>query len=347
MSDPVPTAPNPGGDFQVPDAPSPEAGVPEFGAPEVPAVLTLHGGPARSIWRIRLDKLLGDRLASGSLVFLLVLIVACLMAKPLALFLNVDPYTTDLFRRFAGPSGQHWLGTDDLGRDVLIRLLYGGQVSIAVGLLATLLMTVIGVVIGVTAGFVGGRTDAFLMRVTDCMLALPLVPLLIVLGSLDLTKLGFSETLASSPLYIVIRIVVIIALVDWTTIARIARAGALQVRERDYVRAARISGASRRYNMLVHVLPNISTALIVAATLMVGRVILLESTLSFLGFGIIPPTPSWGNMLTNAQELIISAPQLAMYPGLLIFATVMAVNFVGDGARHAFDPRSESEGGGQ
>lgn len=299
--------------------------------------------PEQSIWQMRRENFLRHRLASASALFLILLVIACLMAAPLGWLLGVDPYSTDLFRRFEAPSAQHWLGTDDLGRDVLVRLLRGGQVSIAVGVVATGLMCLIGVSIGMIAGFVGGRTDAFLMRVTDCMLALPLIPLLIVLGSLDLAKLGFAATLADSPIYIFLRIVTVIALVDWTTMARVARAGTLQVRDRDYVRAATISGAGQRYNMLTHVLPNISTGIIVAATLSVGRVILLESTLSFLGFGIVPPTPTWGNMLTNAQELIISAPQLAIYPGLLIFLTVMAVNFVGDGVRHAFDPRSDSE----
>ncbi|MET0270414.1 MAG: ABC transporter permease [Sphingomonas sp.] len=304
-------------------------------------VLALHLPPSKSIWRMRLDNFRHHRLAMAAGIFLILLAVACLMARPLELMLGVDAYSTDLFGRFAAPSARHWLGTDDLGRDVLVRLLYGGQVSIAVGLLSTALMCGIGIAIGLVAGFVGGRTDAVLMRFTDLMLSLPLVPLLIVLGSLDVTKLGFSREIADSSTYVFLRIVVIIAVVDWTTLARMARAGTLQVRDRDYVKAASISGASRRYNMRVHVLPNISTPLIVAATLMVGRVILLESTLSFLGFGIVPPTPSWGNMLTNAQELIISAPQLAIYPGLLIFLTVISVNFVGDGIRHAFDPRSE------
>lgn len=298
--------------------------------------------PAQSVWQLRLRNFRRHRLAYGSLVFLGLLVVACALAKPLELLLGVDAYTTDLLNRFARPGLQHWLGTDELGRDVFVRLLYGGQVSIAVGLVATALSCLIGVGIGLTAGFIGGRTEAVLMRMTDVMIALPLIPLLIVLGSLDLAKLGLEGVDATSSLSVFLRIVIIIALVDWTTIAGVSRAGALQVRERDYIKAATISGASRVYNMFVHVLPNISTPIIVAATLMVGRVILLESTLSFLGFGIVPPTPSWGNMLTNAQELIISAPAIAVYPGLLIFVTVMAVNFVGDGVRHAFDPRSDS-----
>jgi peptide/nickel transport system permease protein len=300
--------------------------------------------PPRSIWNMRAEKFRGHRLATFSLGFLVLLIVACALAWPLGQMLGTDATQTNLLARFKPPSATHWLGTDDLGRDVLIRLLYGGQVSIAVGVVATALMSVIGVAIGVTAGFIGGRTDSALMRVTDCVIALPLIPLLIVLGAVDLTKLGLSQAAAASPLYVFLRMVIIIALVDWTTMARIGRAGAIQVRDRDYVRAATVGGAGRRYNVFVHILPNISTPLIVAATLTVGRVILLESTLSFLGFGIVPPTPSWGNMLTNAQQLIISAPHLAIYPGLLIFATVMAVNFVGDGVRYAFDPRSENEG---
>lgn len=300
--------------------------------------------PPQTIWRMRLEKFTSHRLAAVSLVFLVLLALMCLCAGPLSHYLDVDPYTTNLLARFKPPSAQHWLGTDDLGRDVLVRLLDGGQVSLAVGLVTTMLLTLIGVSIGVTAGFMGGRVDGVLMRATDCLIALPLIPLLIVLGSVDMTKLGLSTTAANAPVVVFLRIVIIIALVDWTTIARIARAGAIQVRDRDYVRAATVSGAGRRYNVLIHVLPNISTQLIVAATLTVGRVILLESTLSFLGFGIAPPTPTWGNMLTNAQQLIISAPQLAVYPGLLIFATVMAVNFVGDGVRYALDPRAENEG---
>jgi len=265
----------------------------------------------------------------------------CLAAWPLSLYLGINSTSTNLLMRFRPPSETHWLGRDEIGRDVLLRLMYGGQVSFAVGIVATALTAIIGIAIGVTAGYAGGRTDNFLMRITDMMIALPLIPLLIVLGAVDLTKLGMSQQVAQSPLVIFLRIVIIIALVDWTTIARIARAGTLTVRERDYIKAAQISGARGFYTVMVHILPNIATPLIVAATLSVGRVILLESTLSFLGFGIVPPTPTWGNMLTNAQQLVTSAPHLAVYPGLLIFVTVMAVNFVGDGMRAAFDPRSE------
>jgi peptide/nickel transport system permease protein len=214
--------------------------------------------------------------------------------------------------------------------------------SLLVGLLATLFGGgTLGLLIGITAGYFGGRVDAVLMRFTDGMITLPLLPLLIVLGAVDLTKLGLSQEFARSGAAGFWRIIVIISIVDWTSTARIVRAATLSVRERDYVRAARASGARAAYTMLSHVLPNVATPIIVALTLTVGRVILFESVLSFLGFGIVPPTPSWGNMLNNAQELVTSAPAQAVYPGLLIFITVIAVNFLGDGLQHAFDPRSE------
>jgi peptide/nickel transport system permease protein len=255
--------------------------------------------------------------------------------------MGLDPDATDLLSRFDPPSAQHWLGMDEAGRDELVRLMVGGQISLLVGLLATGVGGIIGLVVGVTAGYFGGRIDAILMRFTDGMIALPLLPLLIVLGALDLTKLGFSSEFARSGAAGFWRIVIIISIVDWTAIARLVRAATLSIKERDYVRAARASGAGPLYVMPAHILPNVATPIIVAFTLTVGRVILFESVLSFLGFGVVPPTPSWGNMLNNAQELVTTAPALAVYPGLLIFVTVIAVNFLGDGLQHAFDPRSQ------
>jgi peptide/nickel transport system permease protein len=297
--------------------------------------------PARSIWVTRLRTLPRHRPAMISLVVLALLAIFCFSAPLYGYLMGIDPNATDLFERYSPPSDRHVLGTDEIGRDVLLRLMYGGQISLAVGVLATLIGGVIGVAIGVISGFQGGRTDAFLMRATDCMIALPLVPLLIVMGAIDLTKLGVPADIANSSTVSFWRIVVIISLVDWTTIARVVRAGTLTVRSQDYVLAARVARASAAYNILVHVLPNVATPIIVAATLTIGRVILMESTLSFLGFGIMPPTPTWGNMLNNAQELVTSAPMLAIYPGLLIFVTVIAFNFFGDGLRVAFDPRSQ------
>lgn len=295
----------------------------------------------RSIWGTRWRALRQHRPAMISLLVLVLLAIFCFSAPLYGAIMGIDANAADLLERYGPPSAKHLLGTDEIGRDVLLRLMYGGQISLAVGVLATLIGGVIGVTIGVLAGFIGGRTDAFLMRTTDCMLALPLVPLLVVMAAIDLGKLGLPPEIVQSPAVSFWRIVIIISLVDWTTIARVVRAGTLTVAHQDYVLAARVSGGSTPYNMGVHVLPNVATPIIVAGTLTVGRVILLESTLSFLGVGVMPPTPTWGNMLNNAQELAASAPMLAIYPGVLIFITVIAFNFLGDGLRVAFDPRSQ------
>ncbi|TVR96048.1 MAG: ABC transporter permease [Rhodospirillales bacterium] len=280
------------------------------------------------------------RLAIASGVVLAILVVATLSAPLVAWLLGVDPEGVDLFNRFAAPSLAHPLGTDELGRDVLVRLLYGGRVSLAVGLAAAVAAAAIGTVIGLVAGFYGGRLDALLMRVTDGVIALPFLPLLIVLAAIDLRELGLPDHLAGSEHVGLVRIVVIVALVGWTTVARLVRGSALALRQRPFVEAARAQGAGAGRLMGVHILPNLGSPIIVATTLAAGNMILLESVLSFLGLGIQPPTPSWGNLLTNAQELIWSAPALAFYPGALIFVTVIALNFLGDGLRDALDPRT-------
>ena len=296
---------------------------------------------AAGVWRLRWRRFRRHRAGMVSLTMLMLLVLFSLAAFPMQSLLGIDADATDLLTRFDPPSNQHWLGTDEAGRDELVRLMVGGQISLLVGLLATLVGGAIGLTIGILAGYFGGRADAILMRFTDGMITLPLLPLLIVLGAVDLTKLGFSAEFAHSGAAGFWRIVIIISIVDWTAIARIVRATTLSIKERDFVRAARASGAGPFYMMTAHVLPNIATPIIVAFTLTVGRVILFEAVLSFLGFGVAPPTPSWGNMLNNAQELLTTAPTLAIYPGLLIFVTVIAVNFLGDGLQHAFDPRSE------
>ena len=294
-----------------------------------------------SPWSLRLRRFRRHRGGMIGLALLVLVILFALLARPTAHWLGTDPYAADLFSRYDPPSAAHPLGTDEAGRDELVRLMLGGQVSLLVGLLATLLGGLIGTVVGVAAGIAGGTLDGFLMRATDGVIALPLLPVLIVLGAVDLTKLGFSQDFARSPAAGFWRIVVVLAVVDWTGMARVVRAAALELRERDFVAAARASGANTGAIVRAHILPNAATPMIVAATLTVGRVILLESVLSFLGFGIVPPIPSWGNMLNNAQEMVTEAPLLAVLPGLLIFLTVIAVNLVGDGLQAAFDPRSE------
>jgi peptide/nickel transport system permease protein len=236
----------------------------------------------------------------------------------------------------------HYFGTDESGRDLLVRSLIGGRVSLMVGVSGALLSAVIGAAIGVVAGYLGGRLDAVLMRLTDGVIALPLLPLLIVLAAIDLGKLGLPDAVVRSEAASFYRMAILITLVGWTTVARLVRGATLSLIAQDFVRAATALGAKPLRIMLVHILPNLASPIIVATTLSVGQIILLESVLSFLGLGVEPPLASWGNMLTGAQDIIWTAPQLALYPGLLIFVTVIACNFLGDGLQDALDPRASS-----
>ena len=238
------------------------------------------------------------------------------------------------------PSANHPLGTDELGRDMLSRILRGGQISLAVGLVTALVAAVLGTLVGITAGYLGGPVDAALMRVTDGVIALPLLPLLIVLGALDPAKLGLPVEAFRSDAAGLARIVVIIALVGWTTVARLVRAATLTVKVQDFVRAAEALGARPLRIMAVHVLPNVASPVIIATTLSIGNIILLESALSFLGLGVQPPLPSWGNMLSAALQQMYSNPGLAIWPGAMIFLTVLSFNLLGDGLQEALDPRS-------
>jgi peptide/nickel transport system permease protein len=292
----------------------------------------------RSLWRLTWERFVRHRMALASA--LVVLGVAALAAGLVEARLGVDSNEVDLLARFGTPSAAHPLGTDELGRDELVRLLYGGRVSLLVGLATAVISAVIGTLIGLVAGYYGGVLDSLLMRLTDTVIALPLLPLLIVLAAVDLSKLGVPADLATSPEASLYRIILIISLVGWTTVARLVRGAALTLRERDFVLAAIGQGASGPRIMLRHILPNAISPIIVATTLSVGTIILLESVLSFLGLGIQPPLASWGNMLTNAQELIYEAPMLAVWPGLAIFVTVIAFNFLGDGLQDALDPKA-------
>lgn len=291
---------------------------------------------AALLWR----RFLRHRLAVASGLLLLVLALLSLAAPLIAHWLGVVQWQTDLLNRLQGPSFAHPLGTDELGRDLFVRLLHGGRVSLFVGLVAALASTMIGTVLGLLAGYHGGRIDGLLMRLTDGVIALPLLPLLIVLAAIDPAKLGLPEALTRSDSFSIYRVAAIIALVGWTNVARLVRGATLSMREREFVLAAQAQGASAWRIMRVHILPNVMSPIIVATTLSVGGIILFESVLSFLGLGVQPPNASWGNMLTGAQDLIWDAPMLVVWPGLLIFVTVIAFNFLGDGLQDAFDPRA-------
>ena len=244
-----------------------------------------------------------------------------------------DPEISDLAVRFQPPSWQHPMGTDALGRDLLTRVLYGGRISLLVGLLVVAISLAIGVPVGALAGFYGGRLDSILMRLTDMFLSLPAFLVLILLSPI-LREVDAPLIERNN----VLTIGVVIGVLSWMTFARLVRAAFLTIREMDFVTAARCVGASNRRLIVTHILPNAIGPIIVEATLGLGYAIIEESGLSFLGFGIQPPTPSWGNLLSNAQEHLAKYPWLAIFPGLMIFLTIISANYIGDGLRDAFDP---------
>ncbi len=259
----------------------------------------------------------------AGMVVILMLIAAAALARWIA------PYTfdeIDLLNRFGAPfQAKHLLGTDDLGHDVLTRLLYAGRISLTVGFAAALSSVALGTLVGVVAGFFGGWADNTLMRLTDIVLTLPVFGLLLVLGRY------FGGALVS--------IIIIIGLFGWTVTSRLVRGEILRLKTQDFAEAARAVGANETRIIFRHLLPNAMAPIIVAATLDVGGAILTEAALSYFGVGIQPPTPSWGNMLQNAQSYLWTSPWLAFWPGLMIFFTVLCFNFFGDGLRDALDPR--------
>ena len=262
-------------------------------------------------------------------VVIFLLAVSALLA-PLSPY---DPEASEISMRYQPPSFAHPMGTDALGRDLLTRVLYGGRISLTVGLLVVVLSIAVGVVIGALAGYYGGRLDGFLMRVTDAFLSLPSFLVLILLSAI------LREV--DAPLFErnnVLTISLVIGVFGWTTFARLVRASFLTLRETDFVSATRALGGSDLRIIVSHILPNSIGPIVVEATLEFGYAIIEESGLSFLGFGIQPPTPSWGNLLSNAQEHFTKYPWLAIFPGLMIFLSIISINYIGDGLRDAFDP---------
>jgi peptide/nickel transport system permease protein len=279
-------------------------------------------------------------IASAPAFVLLAMTALCFSAGLLESLLHVSATQTDLAARFSAPSLRHLFGTDALGRDVFMRLLYGGQVSLTVAFAAGIAAAVLGTLIGMAAGWLGGQGDALLMRLTDLLIALPALPLLIILSAVDLQKLGFSGGAAAAPRASLYKIIVLISLLGWTTVARLARARTLSLKQADYVTAARALGVSGAAIVRRHIFPNLLNTVLVATALSVGNIILTESVLSFLGLGIQPPLPSWGNMLTNAEDMIWEHAPLTVYPGALIFITVLAFNFLGDRLQTVLDPKT-------
>lgn len=244
-----------------------------------------------------------------------------------------DPEKSSLSEKYQPPSLTHPMGTDALGRDLLTRVLFGGRISLAVGLSVMLITLIIGVPVGAIAGYFGGNVDNVLMRITDAALSLPSLLVLILLSAI-LREVD-APFLKSNP---VLTIASVIGLLAWMFTARLVRASYLAIREMDFVTATRALGASNFRIIARHIFPNAIGPVIVESTLEVAYAILEESGLSYLGFGIQPPTPSWGNLLSNASEYLVKYPWLAIFPGVMIFLSVISINYIGDGLRDAFDP---------
>jgi len=263
--------------------------------------------------------------------FILSLLVIGTLVVPVVT--RYDPGKTSILDKYLPPSPQHIMGTDGLGRDMFIRAMDGGRISLAIGLLAMLLAVTLGTLVGALAGYYGGIVDNLLMRTADLMLTMPTLFVAILLT--QLLRAGVIPFLQAG----VMPIILVVAVTSWMGVARLVRASFLSLKEKEFVEAAHCCGAGNWRIMLRHILPNAMSPIIVAATLRVGAAIITESGLSYLGFGVQPPTPTWGNMLKNAQSEMDYAPWTAIFPGLFIFLTVIAVNYMGDGLRDALDPR--------
>ncbi|MDZ8079331.1 MAG: ABC transporter permease [Nostoc sp. DcaGUA01] len=280
-------------------------------------------------WR----KFRRNRQAMFGMVILLIIVLSVIFGP----FIYQIPLNKiDFAKSTLGPSWAHPFGTNDLGQDILARVLHGGRISIAVGIFSMLVAITLGTLIGALAGFYGGWLDIVLMRFTDLCLALPRLPLLLLVIFLFRDAL---KAIAGPEIGIFVLIVLVIGGLNWMSVARLVRAGFLTVRELEFVTAARALGASPARLIWVHILPNVISPVLVAATLSVSTAILTESTLSFFGLGFPPDVPTWGRMLNEGQNFLEYAPHIVIFPGTAIFLTVLSINYIGDALRDALDPR--------
>ncbi len=290
------------------------------------AVLNTDKQRARSLWQDAFNHLIHDRLTMIALIVLLLLTVACVLGPPIIESdLHIDVNSIDTVNAFLPPGASgHILGTDDLGRDQLIRLMYGGRISLAIAYLSSVLIVVIGVGLGLLAGYYGGWIDDLITWMVTTLSSIPPLFLFLVIAAL------FQPTVEW--------LIVILALTGWIGTSRLVRGEVLTLKERDYVLAAQALGASNRRLLLQHIFPNLMSIVIVTGTIIAGNLILIESGLSYLGVGVQPPTPTWGNMLTDARTYFVRGTHLVIWPGALILITVMCFYLVGDGLRDALDP---------
>ncbi len=283
--------------------------------------------PALVVWR----RLKRNKLAIAGLVILICMILISIFGPFLSPY-NLE--SMDTANLYSPPSFAHLLGTDQLGRDILYRVMYAGRISIAVGFVAIILEVILGSILGSIAGYYGGIVDTIIMRFVDIMLCVPMLPILIVLATV-------MSDLKVPTQYRIIVVMFIIGMLSWPSLCRIIRGQILTLREQEFMQAAEALGLSDRRKMFKHLLPNTVPTIIVTATLDIGGAILYESILSFLGLGVIPPTPSWGNMVQVVSDLysMQNYPWLWIPPGICIFVTVMSINLFGDGLRDALDPK--------
>jgi len=278
--------------------------------------------------RVILRRFFKHKLAGIAIAVLAFLV----LASAFAFTTPYSPTDQEPTNSFQKSNADHWFGTDELGRDVFTRILYGGRVSLTVGLLSTFLSIALGVLVGALSGYFGGWVDSVLMRVTDAFLTFPTIFVLIILGAF--LREQQVPWLKNSVLIVII----IIAALSWMWPARLVRGLFIVLREREFVTATRALGGSSTRIIIQHILPNCVGPIVVSGTLQMASAIITESGLSYLGFGVQPPTPTWGSILATAQNQVFRAPWIAFYPGLMIFITVMAINYIGDGLRDAFDP---------
>jgi peptide/nickel transport system permease protein len=287
----------------------------------------------RSPFSLALRRLRKDKVAMISLAVIVLIVLMAILAPVFAAVTGHPPneqyrdigLTPDGLPR--GPNGTFWLGTDDLGRDILVRIAYGARISLLVGVIATAITVVIGVVLGLAAGFLGGITDTVLARLIDVVLSVPF--LLVAIALVSVTGPSLTVT------------VLVIGCFSWASVARIVRGQVLSLREREFVEAARSLGAGNGRIMYVDVLPNVIAPVIVYTTLLIPVVIVTQATLSFLGLGLPPPTPDWGGMISESQNYYTTAWWFILFPGLALLVTTLAFNLFGDGVRDAFDPRAD------
>jgi peptide/nickel transport system permease protein len=297
------------------------------------------GRPPQTLTQLAWQRFRRHRMAMVGAVLLVLMILYVTVGT--LFFDEADANFNDLSRTLQPPSAQHPFGTDGTGRDIMARTIYGGQISLIIGLLAVFVSIVVGVAIGAIAGFYGGAMDSALMRFTEAVFNIPQLFLLIILGKMLSGKIPTFSVLGRSLSGSVVVIIGVIGVTSWMYLARIVRANYLALKEREYIIAARCIGTKDRFIILRHILPNTIAPIIVAATLGIAAAILAEAYISFLGLGVQAPTATLGNMLDQAYHHLDTEPWMWFFPGILIVLTVLAINFLGDGLRDALDPRTQ------